>query len=81
MKEKSYDLLTNSEINELREEKLAMLNTETAKSIRLTLIKTFGPDCLHKLTSTQYHDIYTLNSYKEFAKKHIKNDTLITNSH
>ena len=69
--DKSYDLLTIAEINQLREKRLAELNTPTAMEIRLKLIERFGPEYLHTLKLSQYVDIYTLKSFKQYEDKHI----------
>ena len=70
----SYDTLTIEEINQLREERLAEMNTPTAMEIRLKLIELFGEGYLHQLSATQHHDIYTLKSFKQYEDKHIKNE-------
>ncbi len=67
----SYDTLTTEEINQLREDKLAKLNTPMAKEIRLKLIERFGEEYLHTLKLSQYVDIYTLKSFKQYEDKHI----------
>ena len=50
---------------------LVVLNTETAKSIRLAIIQQFGQEFYHTLRATAKTDIHKLDSFAEWTNKHL----------